>query len=121
MPVRRLPPQPSRTARGASRAALPSVDAPRLGPCETGRLCLWTGRGFTGRRHTFAPRKVAAGECVTLPAAARSAAVANRTGRPVTTYRSEWCAETADFRTYPSGTWAPDSPHVVRAFKVWER
>ncbi|MFD9077250.1 hypothetical protein ACFVZ2_45955, partial [Streptomyces lasiicapitis] len=49
-------------------------------------------------------------------------ALANRTGRPVTTYQSAECDETAEFNTYPgSGTWAPESPYRVRAFKIWER
>ena len=47
--------------------------------------------------------------------------LANRTGRPVTTYQSAECAETGEFETYPGGgTWTPRSPYQVRAFKIWE-
>ena len=57
-----------------------------------------------------------------LPGDTGAAALANRTGRPVTTYQSAECAETAEFDTYPGGgSWVPRSPYQVRAFKVWER
>lgn len=40
----------------------------------------------------------------------------------MTTYQSAECAETGEFETYPGkGTWVPQTPYEVRAFKLWER
>ncbi|OKK08716.1 hypothetical protein AMK26_03440 [Streptomyces sp. CB03234] len=94
---------------------------PRLGPCETGQLCLWAKEGFRGARHTHELTGIDIEACVPLPPGTTAAALANRTGRPVTTYQSAECAETGEFETYPGGgTWVPQSPYQVRAFKVWE-
>ncbi|MEV3991016.1 peptidase inhibitor family I36 protein [Streptomyces sp. NPDC049837] len=107
----------------APLAAVPVAAAPppRLGPCDTGQLCLWAKEGFRGTRHTHELTGVDIEACVPLPAGTTAAALANRTGRPVTTYQSAECAETGEFETYPGGgTWVPQSPYQVRAFKVWE-
>ncbi|RST10341.1 hypothetical protein E2C00_07835 [Streptomyces sp. WAC05374] len=102
-------------------AAPVAAAPPRLGPCETGQLCLWAKEGFRGARHTFELADIDVDSCVPLPAGTTAAALANRTGRPVTTYQSAECAETGEFETYPGGgTWVPQSPYQVRAFKVWE-
>ncbi|MFF8829374.1 peptidase inhibitor family I36 protein [Streptomyces sp. NPDC015131] len=94
---------------------------PRLGPCETGQLCLWSNEQFRGGRQTYELAGVDIDSCVPLPAGTSAASLANRTGRPVTTYQSAECAETGEFETYPGGgTWVPQSPYQVRAFKVWE-
>jgi hypothetical protein len=102
--------------------AVPVAAAPpRLGPCDTGQLCLWAKEGFRGARHTHELTDLDIESCVPLPAGTTAAALANRTGRPVTTYQSAECAETGEFETYPGGgTWVPQSPYQVRAFKVWE-
>ncbi|QLE71916.1 hypothetical protein FGW37_10150 [Streptomyces rectiverticillatus] len=92
----------------------------RLGTCATGQLCLWTKAGFRGTRSTSELADIGIEDCVVLPAGGSAVSLANRTGRPVTTYQSATCAETGEFSTYPSGTWVPESPYVVRAYKVWE-
>ncbi|MFJ2701598.1 peptidase inhibitor family I36 protein [Streptomyces sp. NPDC087428] len=93
----------------------------RLGTCGAGQLCLWAKPGFTGARQVHELSTIDIDSCVPLPAGSAVQALANRTGRPVTTYQSAECAETGEFETYPGGgTWVPQSPYQVRAFKVWE-
>ncbi|MCS0638256.1 peptidase inhibitor family I36 protein [Streptomyces sp. LP05-1] len=114
------------TAPAAGNGATPAgavrpAAAPRLGDCATGQLCLWPQADFKGTRGTHELAGLDIESCVPLPAGTTAVALANRTGRPVTTYQSAKCAETGEFETYPgSGTWAPQSPYQVRAFKVWE-
>ena len=86
-----------------------------------GQLCLWAQPDFPGAgRSTSCPPSTSRAASRCRPAA-RAQALANRTGRPVTTYQSAECAETGEFETYPGGgTWAPRSPYQVRAFKIWE-
>ncbi|TXS29552.1 hypothetical protein EAO71_12935 [Streptomyces sp. ms191] len=109
---------PAATA-GAVTAAAPG---PRLGACGPGQLCLWPKTDFRGRAVTRELSDTDIDSCVPLPAGTTAQALANRTGRPVTTYQSAECAETGAFETYPGGgTWVPQSPHQVRAFKIWER
>ncbi|GGX71664.1 peptidase inhibitor family I36 protein [Streptomyces hiroshimensis] len=92
----------------------------RLGSCAAGQLCLWPKAGFHGTRSTSELADIGIEDCVALPAGSSASSLVNRTGRPVTTYQSATCAETGEFNTYPSGTWVPESPYVVRAYKVWE-
>ncbi|MFI0236290.1 peptidase inhibitor family I36 protein [Streptomyces sp. NPDC016845] len=106
--------------------ALPAGPAaaspPTLGDCGAGELCLWEKTGFKGPRHTYELAGIDIESCVALPEGSSAASLANRTGRPVTTYQSAECGETGEFQTYPgSGTWEPESPYRARAFKVWER
>ncbi|WP_228993413.1 peptidase inhibitor family I36 protein [Streptomyces sp. DH8] len=110
-------------ALAPDRAAAAPERAPgtSLGSCEAGRLCLWKKADFTGARHTFELSGVDIESCVPLPRGGDAQSLANRTGRPVTTYQSAECAETGEFETYPGGgTWTPRSPYQVRAFKIWE-
>ncbi|MFE3326936.1 peptidase inhibitor family I36 protein [Streptomyces sp. NPDC059176] len=101
--------------------AAPAGSRPHLGPCAAGELCLWSRPDFKGPRQVHDLTGLDIESCVPLPAGTTAQAVANRTGRPVTTYQSAECAETAEFETYPGGgTWVPQSPYRVRAFKVWE-
>jgi hypothetical protein len=94
---------------------------PRLGECAAGELCLWGGDDFKGARRTYELAGIDIGSCLPLPPGTTAQSLANRTGRPVTTYQSAECAETGEFETYPGGgTWMPRSPYRVRAFKVWE-
>ncbi|MEV0258491.1 peptidase inhibitor family I36 protein [Streptomyces sp. NPDC050732] len=94
---------------------------PTLRGCGAGELCLWEKAGFHGTRHAYELADIDIESCTALPEGSSAEAVANRTGRPVTVYQSAECAETGEFNTYPgSGTWAPESPYRVRAFKVWE-
>ncbi|MEV1018981.1 peptidase inhibitor family I36 protein [Streptomyces sp. NPDC050264] len=103
---------------GLATAAAP----PTLSGCAAGELCLWGKTGFKGPRHTYELARIDIESCVALPEGSSAASLANRTGRPVTTYQSGHCAETGEFQTYPgSGTWEPESPYRARAFKVWER
>ncbi|WP_406003708.1 peptidase inhibitor family I36 protein [Streptomyces sp. NBC_00829] len=104
-------------------APQPAVAAPpRLGECAAGQLCLWEKADFKGPRRTHELAGTDIESCVPLPAGTTAQALANRTGRPVTTYQSAKCEETGEFETYPGGgTWVPQSPYQVRAFKVWER
>jgi hypothetical protein len=98
-----------------------SAEPPRLAGCGPGELCLWEKAAFRGARQTFELSDIDIESCVALPEGGSAQALANRTGRPVTTYQSAECAETGEFDTYPGGgTWAPESPYRVRAFKVWE-
>ncbi|MGA4848643.1 peptidase inhibitor family I36 protein [Streptomyces sp. G5(2025)] len=95
---------------------------PTFRGCGPGELCLWEKAQFKGARHTYELSKIDIESCIALPEGGSAQALANRTGRPVTTYQSAECGETGEFNTYPgSGTWAPESPYRVRAFKVWER
>ncbi|MFD3438004.1 peptidase inhibitor family I36 protein [Streptomyces sp. NPDC058685] len=95
---------------------------PRLGSCGAGQLCLWAKADFKGARQTHELAGLDIDSCVPLPTGTAAESLVNRTGRPVTTYQSQECAETGEFETYPgSGTWLPQSPYRVRAFKVWER
>ncbi|MEE1749497.1 MULTISPECIES: peptidase inhibitor family I36 protein [unclassified Streptomyces] len=92
-----------------------------LGSCAAGQLCLWDQPDFTGTRRTHELSTTDIESCVPLPRGSKVQALANRTGRPVTTYQSAECAETGEFETYPGGgTWVPRSPYQVRAFKIWE-
>ncbi|MFG3493952.1 peptidase inhibitor family I36 protein [Streptomyces sp. NPDC047928] len=107
----------------ALQAGSPATAAPPagLGPCGAGQLCLWPKEGFKGARQTYELTGVDIDSCVPLPDGTTATALANRTGRPVTTYQSATCGETGEFETYPgSGTWVPRSPYQVRAFKIWE-
>ncbi|MFF6897649.1 peptidase inhibitor family I36 protein [Streptomyces hydrogenans] len=93
-----------------------------LGACGPGRLCLWPKPDFKGRPWTYELATTDLDSCVVLPAGGSAQSLAVRTGRPVTTYQSAECAETGEFETYPGrGTWIPQAPYEVRAFKLWER
>lgn len=106
-------------APGAGTA--PKAAGVRLGTCGAGQLCLWKKPDFTGARQTRELSAVDIESCVPLAPGSEAQALANRTGRPVTTYQSAECAETGEFETYPGGgTWVPRSPYQVRAFKIWE-
>ncbi|MGY1456167.1 peptidase inhibitor family I36 protein [Streptomyces sp. SS8] len=105
------------TPQTAVSAAAP---APRLGECAVGELCLWERADFKGPRRTHELADTDIESCVPLPKGTSAASLANRTGRPVTTYQSAECAETGEFNTYPSGSWAPRTEYRVRAVKIWE-
>ncbi|MFJ2557010.1 MULTISPECIES: peptidase inhibitor family I36 protein [unclassified Streptomyces] len=106
---------------GTAAPAAPAAP-PRLGACASGELCLWAKDDFKGARQTHELSGTDIDSCVPLPAGTSAHSLANRTGRPVTTYQSDTCGETGEFETYPGkGTWLPSSPYRVRAFKIWER
>ncbi|MGP3925482.1 peptidase inhibitor family I36 protein [Streptomyces sp. 8N616] len=108
-------------ATPATAATPAAAGAPRLGSCATGQLCLWQKSDFRGASRTYELSDIDIESCVPLPRGTTAASLANRTGRPVTTYQSAECGETGEFETYPGGgTWVPQSPYQVRAFKVWE-
>ncbi|MEU0394824.1 peptidase inhibitor family I36 protein [Streptomyces sp. NPDC006208] len=112
------------TALLAFAAASPAASAapPRLGACAAGQLCLWAKPDFRGARQVHELSGLDIDSCIALPAGTTAQALANRLGRPVTAYQSQECAETGEFETYPGGgTWVPQAPYQVRAFKVWER
>ncbi|GGU57122.1 hypothetical protein GCM10010211_22370 [Streptomyces albospinus] len=109
---------PTAHAAGAGRTAGRTAAS---GDCSAGQLCLWPTADFGGKRQTYELSGTEIESCVSLPKGVTAAALANRTGRPVTTYQSAECAETGEFDTYPGGgSWVPRSPYQVRAFKVWE-
>ncbi|MGW4051524.1 peptidase inhibitor family I36 protein [Streptomyces sp. NPDC004779] len=111
---------PGATAAPGASAAPAAGTA--LGTCGPGRLCLWPKPDFRGRPWTYELATTDLDSCVALPAGASAQSLAVRTGRPVTTYQSEECAEAGEFETYPGrGTWVPHTPYEVRAFKLWER
>ncbi|GLV97189.1 peptidase inhibitor family I36 protein [Streptomyces lavendulae] len=100
------------TATGAQAAGAPL--------CATGELCLWSKPDFKGTKQTYDLSTLSINSCTALPAGNYQSLI-NRTGRPVTTYQSDVCAETGEFQTYPGdGVLLPQSPYQVRAFKVWE-
>ncbi|MFP3992560.1 peptidase inhibitor family I36 protein [Streptomyces sp. E11-3] len=104
-------------------SSVPSAGAapPTLGRCGPGELCLWERPDFAGTRQTHELSGTDIESCIALPEGSSAQALANRTGRPVTTYQSRVCAETGEFETYPGGgTWVPRAPYRVRAFKIWE-
>lgn len=105
----------------AALAAAPAVAVPR-DACGPGELCLWPKADFRGARQTHELFRTEIQNCVALPPGTDAQSLVNRLGRPVTTYQSHECEETGEFQTYPGdGTWVPQSPYRVRAFKVWER
>ncbi|MFI1204232.1 peptidase inhibitor family I36 protein [Streptomyces sp. NPDC020883] len=113
---------PSALGAPAARAATGGRAPAASGDCSTGQLCLWPQADFGGRRQTYELSGTDLESCVTVPKGTTVASLANRTGRPVTTYQSAVCAETGEFDTYPGGgSWVPRSPYQVRAFKLWER
>ncbi|MFB6629118.1 peptidase inhibitor family I36 protein [Streptomyces sp. NPDC056362] len=126
-PARTAP--PAAAARPAATATAPPGSAARpapsgtvLGTCGPGRLCLWPKPDFKGRPWTHELATTDIDSCVALPPGTSAQSLANRTGRPVTTYQSAECGETGEFETYPGrGTWAPQTAYEVRAFKLWER
>ncbi|WP_043264192.1 peptidase inhibitor family I36 protein [Streptomyces sp. CT34] len=92
------------------------------GDCSAGQLCLWPKADFGGKRQSYELSDTEIETCVPLPKGVTAAALANRTGHPVTAYQSAECAETGEFDTYPGGgSWVPRAPYQVRAFKVWEQ
>ncbi|MFH9202859.1 peptidase inhibitor family I36 protein [Streptomyces anulatus] len=112
---------PQALAHDRAAAAPERAPGVALGTCEAGSLCLWKKPDFTGTRHAYELSGVDIESCVPLPKGGDSQSLANRTGRPVTTYQSAECVETGEFETYPGGgTWTPRSPYQVRAFKIWE-
>lgn len=113
------PPAQAGLATSAKHAG--AAAPPTLAGCGPGELCLWGKAKFKGARQAYELSEIDIESCVALPEGGSAQALANRTGRPVTTYQSAECAETGEFDTYPGGgTWVPDSPYRVRAFKVWE-
>ncbi|MEI7033672.1 peptidase inhibitor family I36 protein [Streptomyces pratensis] len=112
---------PQALTHDRAAAAPETASELRLGSCEAGGLCLWKKPDFTGARQTHELAALDIESCVPLPRGGTAQSLANRTGRPVTTYQSAECAETGEFETYPGGgTWVPHSPYQVRAFKIWE-
>ncbi|MFI5803227.1 peptidase inhibitor family I36 protein [Streptomyces sp. NPDC051561] len=109
-------------ARSAAHAPTPAgAPAVQLGNCAPGELCLWQKPGFKGKRYAHELAGTDLESCIPLPPGTDAQALANRTGRPVTTYQSAECGETGEFDTYPGGgSYVPQSPYRVRAFKVWE-
>ncbi|MGW5525536.1 peptidase inhibitor family I36 protein [Streptomyces xanthochromogenes] len=102
-------------------AAVPATAAPRIGDCAPGELCLWAKAAFKGPRQVYDLTRIDIESCTPLPPGTDAQSLTNRTGRPVTAYQSDECQETAEFDTYPGGgTWVPQVPYRVRAFKVWE-
>ncbi|MBZ4015481.1 peptidase inhibitor family I36 protein [Streptomyces purpurogeneiscleroticus] len=92
------------------------------GDCAAGQLCLWPKAGYEGPRETHELADTDIESCVPLPDGRPARSFANRTGRPVTAFQSAECAETGEFDTYPGGgTYVPDSPYAVRAFRIAER
>ncbi|WP_326690602.1 peptidase inhibitor family I36 protein [Streptomyces sp. NBC_01795] len=111
---------PQQSHTGARHSTARQAASPRLGKCGSGELCLWQRTGFRGKPRAYELSGIDIESCVRLPAGVTAVSSANRTGRPVTLYQSEECAETAEFATHPSGSWMPQLPYKARAFKVWE-
>ncbi|MGW1836358.1 peptidase inhibitor family I36 protein [Streptomyces sp. BBFR2] len=111
---------PAVLAAPAAHAA-PGARGAASGDCAKGQLCVWPKADFGGKRQTFELAGTDIDSCIPLPKGTTAASLANRTGRPVTTYQSAECAETGEFDTYPGGgSWVPSSPYGFRAVKIWE-
>ncbi|MFE3437062.1 peptidase inhibitor family I36 protein [Streptomyces sindenensis] len=95
---------PPALAHDRAAAAGERTRAVALGSCEAGRLCLWKKPDFAGARHTFELSDTDIESCVPLPKGGDAQSLANRTGRPVTTYQSAECAETGEFETGKGST-----------------
>ncbi|QDY76584.1 peptidase inhibitor family I36 protein [Streptomyces qinzhouensis] len=109
-------------APGPAGASPRAAGPPALADCPPGALCLWEQEDFRGPRRVYELAWTEVDSCTALPPGRGAGALANRTGRPVTTYQSDECAEHGAFDTYPgSGVWAPRSPYLIRAFRIWER
>lgn len=109
------------TAALAGLLAVPVTAHAGGGGCDPGEFCAWTGRDFGGERRTWDLAGAGIESCVPLPAGADARSFANRVGRPVTTYQDRECGTEGEFDMYPGdGTWVPESPYTVRAFKIWE-
>lgn len=104
----------------AASAASATAATSSKGACDPGQLCLWGKAGYAGARQNHELADTGIDNCVLLPAGTPARSFVNRVGRPVTTYQSAECATEAEFETYPTGTWVPESRYTVRAFKVWE-
>ncbi|MGP3989908.1 peptidase inhibitor family I36 protein [Streptomyces sp. 3N207] len=113
-------PSGAQTQHGPQQRAAKQGDGSRLGKCGPGELCLWERPRFKGKPRVNELSGIDIESCTPLRGGASATSVANRTGRPVTLYQSKKCAETAEFDTYPSGSWTPELPYRARAFKVWE-
>jgi hypothetical protein len=88
--------------------------------CVPGQFCWWPNEGYRGAVQVLELAATNAGECVSLPAQARS--FVNRMTRPVTVYQGGECDTEGEFDTYPGGgTFVPVAPYLVRAVQVWER
>ncbi|MGJ7908613.1 peptidase inhibitor family I36 protein [Actinopolyspora sp. H202] len=95
--------------------AVPETDR----PCDVGVFCAWSETDYAGNEHSFDLRSTNMEECVRLHGNIEARSFANRMDRPVTVYQDARCATSADFSTYPGGSFVPRAPYVVRAIKVW--
>jgi hypothetical protein len=98
----------------------PPTGRPELA-CQQGEFCTWTGEYYTGAIQRLDLRTVTPGDCVALPDNVAAKSLADRLDRDVTVYQDEECGTEGDFITYPGhDTFAPHTPFVVRAVKIWE-
>lgn len=101
----------------------PSAEAagrpPHQNPCQRGAFCAWPENDYRGPVHHTAGSNVPLERCFALPAGLEPSSFTNQTGRPVTVYQDPECSTNADFQTYPDGSFAPRSPYVARAIKIW--
>lgn len=87
--------------------------------CQDGAFCAWNEAEYRGRPHLTDLRGAKLETCLALPAGLEASSFINRTGKPVTVYQDPTCSTDADFSTYPSGTFIPNSPYVARAIQIW--
>ncbi|ASU77440.1 hypothetical protein CDG81_02975 [Actinopolyspora erythraea] len=119
-PVRALLPVLAALLLGAVTHPSPAgaaTDTPQ--PCDLGVFCAWPTVDYGGERRSMDLRSTNMEECVRLGGDVEARSFVNRMDRPVTVYQDAGCATTADFSTYPSGSFVPRAPYVVRAVKVW--
>ncbi|SFT46157.1 Peptidase inhibitor family I36 [Actinopolyspora lacussalsi subsp. righensis] len=95
--------------------AVPGTDR----PCDVGVFCAWSETDYAGNEHSSDLRGTNMEECVRLNGDIEARSFVNRMDRPVTVYQDARCATSADFSTYPGGSFVPRAPYVVRAIKVW--
>lgn len=127
-----VPPAHRSTTSGATKlstavllalATLPATGgfahAVEENPCQEGTFCAWGEAQFRGKQHMTNPRDAKLETCLPMPEGLEATSFVNRTGHPVTVYQDPTCSSEADFSTYPSETFVPDSPYVARAIKIW--
>ncbi|WP_277438004.1 peptidase inhibitor family I36 protein [Streptomyces sp. SPB162] len=119
VPASAAPPE-ALSSKAASSKPASSKPVSSKAACDPGQLCLWGKAGYSSARQNHELADTGIDNCVPLPTGTPARSFVNRIGRPVTTYQSAECATEAEFETYPTGTWVPESRYTVRAFKVWE-
>lgn len=97
----------------------PEVGRPEFA-CAPGEFCAWSGEFYRQTLIRLDLRTANPEDCLALPNGLVAKSFANRLERDVTVYQDVECSTEGDFITYPGhDTFAPHSPFLVRAVKIW--